>query len=418
MRQSLLHRSGFMPVLIVLPMLLSTNPLSCGIMKSSESSAIDHRINNKVAPPVPELEINGGLLYTKIPSVPILIKEQLGDGTSIRFGNRSHSEDVSSLPALDDSCLFSDYLAADQLVAGDAVTLSYTYDLQENLSDGPLDICAQLKTSKELASDIVLYPLTYDTTAAVLSSDVANEISFDSTKSKSFTLSGKATDASGIKSLNFSLENLGTGKCLNDKKTAFQATTCPNWLVLPAAVDWSIDIVASLFEAGENYAIALNSEDLAGNLGEELDLKRFNWNLKQPISSDFTINNDATYSISRSVSLRLGSGDSTINDIRVAEGTVSEAGNVLIKLKELSAQAANGTNSQSDRDAINAEYQALRSELDRMSAVEYNGVPLLNGNSITLARSRKWPGSPETSIRIGPCNRAAILAVGRASAGR
>jgi len=65
--------------------------------------------------------------------------------------------------------------------------------------------------------------------------------------------------------------------------------------------------------------------------------------------------------------------------LQVAEGGMEEVHNMLTRLKELATQAASA-NSEGNRTEINAEAQALLSEISRIStATEYNGNPLLTG---------------------------------------
>ena len=65
---------------------------------------------------------------------------------------------------------------------------------------------------------------------------------------------------------------------------------------------------------------------------------------------------------------------------QTAEGALSESGNILQRVRELSVQSANATNSASDRQALQAEVSQLVSELDRIaSATEFNGQKLLDG---------------------------------------
>jgi flagellin len=65
---------------------------------------------------------------------------------------------------------------------------------------------------------------------------------------------------------------------------------------------------------------------------------------------------------------------------QTAEGALAEAGNILQRVRELSVQSANATNSASDRQALQAEVGQLVSELDRIStATEFNGQKLLDG---------------------------------------
>ena len=66
---------------------------------------------------------------------------------------------------------------------------------------------------------------------------------------------------------------------------------------------------------------------------------------------------------------------------QVAEGALAGSGNILQRVRELSVQSANATNSASDRKAIQAEVGQLLSELDRISVTtEFNGQKLLDGS--------------------------------------
>ncbi|AXK71286.1 flagellin [Lysobacter sp. TY2-98] len=71
---------------------------------------------------------------------------------------------------------------------------------------------------------------------------------------------------------------------------------------------------------------------------------------------------------------------------QTAEGALGEVGNNLQRIRELAVQASNGTNSQSDRDALNAEVTQLQSEIQRVSATtKFNGVNLLDGSFAGVA---------------------------------
>jgi len=66
---------------------------------------------------------------------------------------------------------------------------------------------------------------------------------------------------------------------------------------------------------------------------------------------------------------------------QVAEGALGEVGSNLQRIRELAVQSANATNSQSDRDALNAEVQQLIDEVDRVAKqAEFNGTKLLDGS--------------------------------------
>jgi len=66
---------------------------------------------------------------------------------------------------------------------------------------------------------------------------------------------------------------------------------------------------------------------------------------------------------------------------QTAEGALAGASNILQRVRELSVQSANASNSASDRKAIQAEVGQLLSELDRIAvSTEFNGQKLLDGS--------------------------------------
>ncbi|MCC6408135.1 MAG: flagellin FliC [Planctomycetes bacterium] len=71
---------------------------------------------------------------------------------------------------------------------------------------------------------------------------------------------------------------------------------------------------------------------------------------------------------------------------QTAEGALQETGNILTRMRELSVQAANGTLTSTDRATLDTEFQALVSEIDRISSqTTFNGVALLDGSSTGLS---------------------------------
>lgn len=66
---------------------------------------------------------------------------------------------------------------------------------------------------------------------------------------------------------------------------------------------------------------------------------------------------------------------------QTAEGALVEIGNNLQRIRELSVQSANATNSTSDREALNAEVEQLTAEIDRVAnQTSFNGTKLLDGS--------------------------------------
>jgi len=71
-----------------------------------------------------------------------------------------------------------------------------------------------------------------------------------------------------------------------------------------------------------------------------------------------------------------------ISMAQTAEGAMDEMTNILQRMRELSIQAANDTNSASNRASIQDEVDQLYSELDRIASVtQFNGVNLLDGSA-------------------------------------
>ena len=70
-----------------------------------------------------------------------------------------------------------------------------------------------------------------------------------------------------------------------------------------------------------------------------------------------------------------------ISLIQVAEGALNETHSILQRMNELATQAANDTNTDTDRGAIGAEMTQLKDEIDRIqSTTQFNTQNLLDGN--------------------------------------
>lgn len=70
-----------------------------------------------------------------------------------------------------------------------------------------------------------------------------------------------------------------------------------------------------------------------------------------------------------------------ISVIETAEGALAEVTSIIQRMRELAVQAANGTNTDEDRDAIQKEVNNLSKEIDRIASdTEFNKKTLLNGS--------------------------------------
>jgi flagellin len=67
--------------------------------------------------------------------------------------------------------------------------------------------------------------------------------------------------------------------------------------------------------------------------------------------------------------------------VQTVEGATGEINNMLVRMRELAVQAASGTYSDTDRDALNLEFGALMDEVNRIAEnTKWNGISVLNGD--------------------------------------
>ncbi len=104
----------------------------------------------------------------------------------------------------------------------------------------------------------------------------------------------------------------------------------------------------------------------------------------------------------RGLNMAARNANDGISLAQTAEGALKESGNILQRMRELSVQAANDTNSSSDRASIQTEVAQLQAELNRIAdQTTFNSKALLDG---TFAAQKFHVGSEanETiSISIG-----------------
>jgi flagellin len=101
---------------------------------------------------------------------------------------------------------------------------------------------------------------------------------------------------------------------------------------------------------------------------------------------------------------------------QTAEGALSEIGNNLQRMRELSVQASNATNSDSDRAAINNEVQALSTEIDRVAqSSSFNGTKLLDGSFTAKNFQVGANNAASDSIQITAISSARTSALGGVS---
>ena len=75
-----------------------------------------------------------------------------------------------------------------------------------------------------------------------------------------------------------------------------------------------------------------------------------------------------------------------ISLVQTAEGSLDEVNNILLRLRELSEQAATETLGEQERGFLNDEFQNLLDEIDRIAGTaEFNGIKLLDGTNTSLS---------------------------------
>ncbi|MFC5509950.1 flagellin [Massilia jejuensis] len=117
------------------------------------------------------------------------------------------------------------------------------------------------------------------------------------------------------------------------------------------------------------------------------------------LSTGFRINSAADDAAGLQIATRLKSQTSgmavamrntqnSVSMLQTAEGALNETGNILMRMKDLATQAADGSSSKDDQTAMQAEYDSLADELGNiMKNTKFGGTALLNTNTGKLATS-------------------------------
>ncbi len=92
--------------------------------------------------------------------------------------------------------------------------------------------------------------------------------------------------------------------------------------------------------------------------------------------------------------------------LQIADGALSTVQDILVRMKTLAAQASSGQLSNAERGFLNNEFQALRTEIDRIANdTEFNGVKLISGgtsNTVTTHGVKLSISNGITGLSFGP----------------
>mgnify|MGYP002628453465 CR=1 FL=1 len=88
----------------------------------------------------------------------------------------------------------------------------------------------------------------------------------------------------------------------------------------------------------------------------------------------------------RSLGMAQRNAQDGVSLVQTAEGALAEVSGNLIRMRELSVEAANGTLSTADRTSLDQEFAALADEIERVgNDAEFNGIKILDGTTATIS---------------------------------
>ena len=85
----------------------------------------------------------------------------------------------------------------------------------------------------------------------------------------------------------------------------------------------------------------------------------------------------------RGMNVAIRNSNDAISYAQTAEGALSKQADAMQRMRELAVQSANGTNSADDRTNLDAEFQALSTEIDRIgTSTKFNGTAVFGGSDL------------------------------------
>ncbi len=114
----------------------------------------------------------------------------------------------------------------------------------------------------------------------------------------------------------------------------------------------------------------------------------------------------------RSINQAVRNSNDGISLLQIADGGAGNIGGILARLRELAEQSASGILGSNERSFLDQEFVALRSEIDRISAVtEFNGVKLLSGadnNSLSIQIGFRSSSNDTLTLSLNDLDRASL----------
>ena len=114
----------------------------------------------------------------------------------------------------------------------------------------------------------------------------------------------------------------------------------------------------------------------------------------------------AGYAIAESLKAQIGgikqgshNADGATSLVQIAEGSLNEQNNILLRMRELAIQSASDTVSDTEREFMHEEFVQLRSEVDRIArSTRYGSLQLLSGEENRDMQFQVGPYNTENDI--------------------
>ncbi len=88
----------------------------------------------------------------------------------------------------------------------------------------------------------------------------------------------------------------------------------------------------------------------------------------------------------RGMNVAIRNANDGISMAQTAEGALSKVGDALQRMRELAVQSRNGTNSDSDKNSLNKEFQDLQKEINRvLGGTAFNGKKILGAQGTNIS---------------------------------
>jgi len=114
---------------------------------------------------------------------------------------------------------------------------------------------------------------------------------------------------------------------------------------------------------------------------------------------------------SRSITKATQNANDAVALMNVTESGYQSIGDLMVRMRELAVESANGSLSDTERGMLDEEFQALIGEIDRVAAVaEYNGIKLMDGTvpSLTFQVGFRNTGNDQLTVNLAAQNAAGL----------